>query len=178
MPSRAAFPRKVGPCKKATRECPCGYRGDSKRECTCAPSEVRRYRARISGPLIDRIDMQVEVPAVPFRDWSRRGGAETSREVRIRVERARGVQRARYDGRGVTCNAELATADLWRFCTPDARGEALLEEAVRRFGLSARSAARTLKLARTIADLEPADSIAARHVAEAIQYRALDRGAS
>jgi magnesium chelatase family protein len=155
--------------------CPCGYRGDPRRQCTCLPPELQRYRSRISGPLLDRIDLQVEVPAVPFRDLSGDASEEPSSEVRERVERARETQLRRLRGRKIVCNAQLTTRDLRRHCAVDAAGERLLEDAVERLGLSARAHHRVLKVSRTIADLSGSGRIEAAHLAEAIQYRALDR---
>jgi len=161
----------------AANPCPCGHLGDPRRECRCSSLEVRRYRGRLSGPLLDRIDLQLDVPAVPFRDLLRAQGGEPSARVLERVLAARARQRARSEGRGERTNADLTAAEVRSHCVADRDGERLLELAVGRLALSARAVHRILKVARTIADLENADGILARHVAEAIAYRALDRGA-
>ena len=157
----------------AANPCPCGHLGDPRRECRCSPGEVERYRGRLSGPLLDRIDLQLEVPAVPFHELVRGQGAEGSAHVRARVDAARSRQGERNGGR---TNADLAVSEVRRLCVPDRDGERLLELAVGRLALSARAVHRILKVARTIADLEGSGGLAARHVAEAIAYRALDRG--
>ena len=159
----------------AANPCPCGHLGDPRRECRCTPPEVRRYRARLSGPLLDRIDIQLEVPAVPYRDLARGGDGEGSREVRARVLAARARQAERLASSGRHANAELAPREVRRWCAPDAEGERLLELAMTKLALSARAVHRVLRVARTIADLDGAEGLAARHVAEAIAYRTLDR---
>ncbi|HVN84737.1 MAG TPA: ATP-binding protein [Candidatus Binatia bacterium] len=162
--------------KRATQECPCGFFGDPQKECTCNIVQVQRYRARISGPLLDRIDIQIEVPAVKYKELADRTSGEPSTALRERVERARQVQLARFGGRRIFCNAQMAPRDLKRFCAPESAAEKLLETAMTKLGLSARAYTRILKVARTIADLDGApDGITASHVAEAIQYRSLDR---
>src|SRR4051795_10923577 len=160
----------------AMNPCPCGYHGDPAHPCRCAPLDVERYRARVSGPLLDRIDIHLEVPAVPYQDLV--GGAveESSATIRQRVERARVIQRERFRGqRGVYTNAAMSTRDLRRWCAVSAPVESLLRAAVTRLGLSARAYHRILKIARTVADLDGSAAIASSHVSEAIQYRALDR---
>ncbi len=159
----------------ATQRCPCGFFGDPQRECLCAAPVVQRYRSRISGPLLDRIDIQIEVPAVKFRDLASPSPAEPSADIRARVEAARERQLARFRGRGVYCNAQMVNRDLRLHCQLDRPAERLIEQAMQRLGLSARAYARILKVARTIADLEGAERLASSHVAEAIQYRSLDR---
>jgi magnesium chelatase family protein len=159
----------------AANPCPCGHLGDPRRECRCTPVEVRRYRARLSGPLLDRIDIQLEVPAVPYRDLSRVGTGERSEAVRARVMAARTRQAKRLAGTGRHANAELSPVEVKHWCAPDSEGERLLELAMSKLALSARAVHRILRVARTIADLDAADGLAARHVAEAIAYRTLDR---
>jgi magnesium chelatase family protein len=159
----------------AMNPCGCGYLGDSQRECTCTLPQIQRYRARVSGPLLDRIDIQVEVAAVRYRDLATDRATETSTTVRARVMRARHVQLARFAGRTVFCNAEMAARDLRRYATPDSDAQRLLEQAMTKLCLSARAYTRILKVARTIADLDAHDQVGAAHVAEAIQYRSLDR---
>ncbi len=162
----------------AANPCPCGPLGDPRRECRCTPLEVRRYRSRLSGPLLDRIDLQLEVPAVPYRELARAGSGEGSAEVRERVVAARAVQDERLAGSGRHANAELSPAEVRRWCAPDGEGERLLELACAKLALSARAVHRILRVARTIADLEASAHLSARHVAEAIAYRTLDRVAA
>lgn len=159
----------------AMNPCPCGFYGDPQKECTCAPVQVARYRTRISGPLLDRLDIQIEVPAVRYRDLSDQTDAESSAAIRARVEATRNVQLARYAGRRIFCNAEMSARDLRVFCQVEPAAEALIETAMTRLGLSARAYTRILKVARTIADLDASPTITAAQVAEAIQYRSLDR---
>ncbi len=163
--------------KKATQGCPCGFRGDPVRPCRCESVTVERYRARISGPLLDRIDIHLPVPAVPAADLSI-GAApgEASASIRARVEAARRIQQARFRGRaGVYANAHMSARDVRRHCPLDEPAEGLLRRAMAKLGLSARAWVRVLKLARTIADLEGVAQIGPAHVSEAIQYRSLDR---
>jgi magnesium chelatase family protein len=160
----------------AMNPCPCGYLGDPVHPCRCGAVEVERYRSRVSGPLLDRIDIHLEVPAVPYRDLVGRSGEESSAAIRARVEGAREIQRRRFRERpGLHANAQMTTPDLRRHCRLDGRIEALLRDAVNRLGLSARAYHRVLKIARTIADLAGADELTPAHVSEAIQYRSLDR---
>jgi magnesium chelatase family protein len=154
----------------AMNPCKCGFYADATRECRCTPGQIQQYLGKISGPLLDRIDIHVEVPAVPYQEL--RGGApsESSAEMRARVEAARAVQQRRgYP------NARMPARDIRRECALDPSGERTLEMAVRRMGLSARAHDRILKVARTIADLGGSEPVAAKHVAEAVQYRSLDR---
>ncbi len=146
------------------------------RECRCTPLQIQRYVGRISGPLLDRIDIHVDVPAVRFKEL--RGGApagEASVEIRARVVAARARQRARLRGEGVFSNAQMSPRLIRRFCRIDGECERLLEQAMARQGLSARAYDRILKVSRTIADLEGSDEIGPAHVAEAVGYRSLDR---
>ncbi len=160
----------------AMNPCPCGYLGDPAKECLCTPLQVQRYRARLSGPLLDRIDIHCEVPAVRFRELNDNRRGESSSEVKKRVERARSIQRERFSGnKKVFSNSRMTTRHIKRFCTLDAEGVKLLEAAMERLGLSARAYTRILKVARTVADLEGADRILPHHLSEAIQYRTLDR---
>jgi len=159
----------------ATNGCPCGFLGDPTKDCTCSALQVQRYRAKISGPLLDRIDIQVEVPAVRYKELADQTSGETSETIRARVDRARELQLARFAGRKIFCNAQMSPRDLRRFCEPDAAAEKLLEAAMTKLGLSARAYTRILKVARTIADLDGQADITSAQVAEAIQYRSLDR---
>ena len=144
----------------------------------CAAGQVQRYLAKVSGPLLDRIDLHVEVTPVPFDDLSRRADAEPSSAVRGRVERARERQAARFAGReGRFCNAQMTPPEVRQWCALDPAGRGLLKAALTRLGLSARAHDRILKVARTIADLDGAADIGPAHLAEAIQYRSLDRAA-
>lgn len=157
--------------KKATPLCPCGFLGHHNGKCRCTPDQVARYRGRISGPLLDRIDLQIEVPALPESDLLRQASGESSETVRGRATEAR----ARAQERQGKANAMLETREIDLHCAPDAAGEALLKQAIARLGLSARAFHRVLRVARTIADLAGGATVAAPHVAEAIQYRHLDR---
>ena len=160
----------------AMNPCPCGHHGDSQRRCTCAPQAVQRYLGRVSGPLLDRIDLHVEVPAVRYRDLADRRAGEPSESIRGRVARAREVQRARFGARAeVHANAHMTARDLREHCAIGEGGDALLRTAITRLGLSARAYHRVLKIARTIADLDGGGDITTAHVSEAIQYRSLDR---
>jgi magnesium chelatase family protein len=156
----------------AMNPCPCGYLGHPNGRCRCTPEQVARYRRKISGPLLDRIDLQVEVPDVPQEDLTRSAQGEGSEAIRARVTEARAYQLKRQG----QPNATLTTREVDRHCVPDARGANLLKQAIARLGLSARGYHRVLKVARTIADLAGARTLAVAHVAEAIQYRRFDRG--
>ena len=150
--------------------CACGFYGDATRECRCTPALIQRYLGKISSPLLDRIDIHVEVPAVPYQELRGNTANESSAEIRARVERARAIQQGRgYD------NARMPVRLIRKQCALEDSGERTLEMAVRRMGLSARAHDRILKVARTVADLAGAESVAAKHVAEAVQYRSLDR---
>jgi magnesium chelatase family protein len=155
----------------AMNPCPCGFLGESRRRCHCAPGEVVRYRSRISGPLRDRIDLSVEVPAVPVSGLLNAPPGEPSAAIRARVVAARAMQSARFDRTGTRVNGDMNGPQIKRFCGIDRPSAILMTQASERFGLSARSHDRILRVARTIADLEQADRIDARHVAEAIQFR-------
>ncbi|GIW51512.1 MAG: ATP-dependent protease [Gemmatimonadales bacterium] len=160
----------------AMNPCPCGWWGDPVHGCTCTPVEVEQYRSRVSGPLLDRIDIHIEVPAVPYRELSVERSGEPSEAIRERVNRARGIQLERFAGRpGVFANAHMTPRDLRRYCRVSDSAEALLRTAIQRLGLSARAYHRVLKIARTIADLAECGFIEPVHVSEAVQYRSLDR---
>jgi magnesium chelatase family protein len=160
----------------AMNPCPCGHHGDPGHACRCDPAAIERYLARVSGPLLDRIDIHLAVPAVAYRDLAGEGTEETSAAIRARVEAARGIQRERFRDRpGVHANAHMTPRDLRQVCRISESVEKLLRAAVERLGLSARAYHRVLKIARTIADLDASAELETRHVAEAIQYRSLDR---
>jgi len=159
----------------AMNPCPCGYLGDPKHECRCSPAQIQRYRARVSGPLLDRIDIHIEAPALSVAELRRDHGGEPSSAMRSRVEQARAIQRARFKGSKTTANARMTQPQLKKFCPIDSSLGDLLQQAMEQLSLSARAYDRILKVARTIADLAGADKIAAPHLLEAIQYRSLDR---
>ncbi len=155
--------------------CPCGYYGDTSRACQCTPGAIARYRRRISGPLLDRIDIHMEVPRVPAEQLMQPGAGEPSEKIRERVVEARERQRRRYEGTPFRKNADLSARAVREFCRLDSDAEALLRAAMEQFQLSARAHDRILKVARTIADLEGSEQIKTAHVAEAVQYRIADR---
>jgi magnesium chelatase family protein len=160
----------------AMNPCPCGFFGDATRECHCTPAQIQRYVAKISGPLLDRIDIHIEVPAVQYKELRGETTAESSAVVRQRVIGARNVQLERFRGeRKIYANAQMPPKLLRRHCGISAEGEKLIETAIQKLGLSARAHDRILKVARTIADLDPSPQIEPRHLSEAIQYRTLDR---
>jgi len=160
----------------AMNPCPCGFYSDPLHECTCTIPQIQRYRSRVSGPLLDRIDIHIEVPAVRYQDLTHWQDGESSRAIRERVKGARSIQQSRFQGKRIFCNAQMTSRYLKRHCQIDEQGNRLLEQAMSKFGLSARGYTRILKVARTIADLEGRDAIAVHHLSEAIQYRTLDRG--
>lgn len=157
--------------------CPCGYYGDPTHRCVCTPGQIQRYMNKISGPLLDRIDIQTEITPVPFSDISKAGPGEPSEQIRARVIKARHLQEERYkDYRGIHCNAQMTERMIHQYAEPDADGIELLRTAMERLSLSARAYNRILKVARTIADLEGSEKVQSHHLAEAIGYRNLDRG--
>lgn len=155
--------------------CKCGYFGDSRRQCTCTPTQINRYRSRISGPLLDRIDIQVEVSNVDYEDLSSTENSETSAEIKKRVNKTRKLQLERYKDYNIYSNSQLDAGMLKKFCPLGEEENAILRAAFDNLGLSARAHSRILKVARTIADLEGSENIKSEHIAEAIQYRSLDR---
>ena len=159
----------------AMNPCPCGFHGHPKRECTCPEGAAKRYLARISGPLLDRIDIHIEVPPVDFDKLSSRVPSECSADIKKRVNAARRIQQERLKGTGVSCNAKMDAALTKRFCRPTPEALALLEEVFEKLDFSARAYDKVLRVSRTIADLEGCESIEASHIAQAVQYRSLDR---
>lgn len=159
----------------AMNPCPCGYFGHPSRACICTPKAVNRYLSRVSGPLLDRLDLHIEVPPVDFEKLSSAEPAEPSSAIRERVNRARKLQQERYAGMGFSCNARISPDKLQEVCRLSPPAQKLLKAAFEKLGLSARAYDRVLKVARTIADLEGANDITALHAAEAVQYRSLDR---
>jgi len=162
----------------ATNPCPCGYLGDAARRCGCGAERTRAYRARLSGPLVDRLDIHVVLPPVDVMSLRAKSGGERSAAVRVRVEKARAIQRERFLSGETTAaaNAHLPARDADRVCTLDDAGAKLIGDAVRRMGLSARGYGKVLRVARTMADLEGVTGIQPRHLAEALGMRVLDRG--
>ena len=164
LPSRFMLVCAMNPCR-------CGWYGHPSGRCTCSRSQVESYMRRISGPLLDRIDMHIEVPSVEYEAMRRKSAPETSAEVRARVNTARDIQKMRYAGTEVSCNAYMTPKMIGQYCQLDAAGEKLMQGAFDRLGLTGRSHDRILRMARTIADLEGCENIEAAHLAEAIQYR-------
>lgn len=169
----------IYPCKfifvASMNPCPCGYAMDPKKRCVCSESEIKKYINKISGPLLDRIDIHLEVPTIDYEKLSDTRKKETSFEIRERVNKARKIQEERYRGRGIFSNSELTNKMILEFCRLDTEATELLKEAFNKYGFSVRTYNRIIKVARTIADLERKNDIEAKHIAEAIQYRVLDR---
>ncbi|HTU88581.1 MAG TPA: YifB family Mg chelatase-like AAA ATPase [Gemmataceae bacterium] len=159
----------------AMNPCPCGYLGDAKHACKCNPIQIERYMGRISGPLLDRIDLHIEVPAVPYQELAARQDGTSSTSMREQVLRSRAVQARRFGGDGQRLNSRMNSRQLRRYCILDAEGQRLLQTAMEELGLSARAHDRILRVARTIADLDGSDTIRPGHLTEAIGYRSLDR---
>ena len=162
----------------AMNPCPCGYFGDARKECTCSNSMITRYQKKLSGPLLDRIDIHVEVPRVDYEKLADNRAGETSGDVRKRVEAARDLQRKRFahvprpkGASPLYTNADMGVTEIREYCVADPAGQSLLRAAMNQLNLSARAYHRVLKLARTIADLAGSEAIQAAHIAEAIQYR-------
>ena len=163
-------------CRNVPHGCPCGYYGDPKKDCHCTPSQIQRYRNRVSCPLLDRIDIQIDVPAVRYEELTSLEKGESSATIRERVMQARQIQEQRFrDHPHIHCNADMGTRELNEHCRLDEQGHTMLRMAMDELALSARAYDRILKVSRTLADLEAAETIQPHHLAEAIQYRSLDR---
>jgi len=159
----------------AANPCYCGFFGDRLRECICTPYQVNKYRSKISGPLLDRLDLHVEVPRLTYQEMEGEKSGESAEIVRQRVWAARGRQLARFEGLGINCNAEMGLAELQKFCSLQREARLLLKEAYMSLALSARAHDRIIKIARTIADISGSEQIKAEHLAEAIQYRGFEQ---
>jgi magnesium chelatase family protein len=159
----------------AMNPCPCGFYTHPTHQCTCTPHQILRYRSKLSGPLLDRIDIHIEVPALPFKDISDDRQREKSEAIRGRIGMARGIQIKRYDESGIYCNAQIKAKHLKKYCKINDASHSLIETAVTKFGLSTRAYSRILRVSRTIADLSNEENILPEHISEAIQYRSLDR---
>ena len=159
----------------AMNPCACGFYGHPTKPCSCSENSVRRYLNRISGPMLDRLDLHVEVPAVDYKSLSDDKKSESSAEIRERVNKARKIQQQRYKGTGINCNAQLTPAMLKKYCKLEPDAEELLKQSFERLGLSARAYDRILKVARTIADLQECENIKKEHIFASIRFRTLDR---
>jgi magnesium chelatase family protein len=159
----------------AMNPCPCGYQGDPKRRCQCSPNQVERYRSKISGPLLDRIDIHIEVPPVPFRDLSTLADGTNSSQMKEAVVKAREVQKARFQSEAIKVNGKMSPPQIRNLCKLTTDAEFLLKSAMESMGLSARAHDKILRISRTIADLDESPDITAVHLSEAINYRTLDR---
>ena len=155
--------------------CPCGYYGSSDKECTCSSQQIAKYMSKISGPLLDRIDIQIEVTPVKYNDLEKESKGEPSSKIKIRVNNARKIQFERYKEFGIFSNSELTPSLSERYCKLDEKSKKILKEAFEKLGLSARAYDRILKVSRTIADLDKSENISPNHLAEAVQYRSLDK---
>ncbi len=176
MPSESPFSFSMSRRNKSycVYPCPCGYYGDSQKPCTCAQGLVTKYQKRISGPLLDRIDIHIEVPRVDYEKLSGDRLGETSEAIRARVQAARDIQNNRFSTNGssdIVCNADMRVGEIRQFCALQAEGQSLMRSAMTQLNLSARAYHRILKLSRTIADLAGSEDIQSTHLAEALQYR-------
>jgi magnesium chelatase family protein len=176
MQNLAVFQPLIRFDRLATQGCPCGYFTDSTKECTCNTGMIQKYKSKISGPLLDRIDIHTEVPAVKFKELASSSVGEKSSEIRSRVIIAREIQQKRFtEYKHIFKNADMNSKEIRKYCKLDSKCEELLKMAMTRLGLSARAFDRIIKVSRTIADLEKSDNILPQHISEAIQYRSLDR---
>ena len=155
--------------------CPCGFFGSKEKECTCSPRSIEKYMGKISGPMLDRIDIQIEVAPVKYEKLENEEIQESSKKIQERVNKARKIQQDRYKENGIYSNAQLTPKLLNKYCKIDKEAKKILQNAFERLGLSARAHGRILKVARTIADLDEKENINTNHIAEAIQYRSLDK---
>ena len=159
----------------AMNPCPCGYRTEPRRDCHCSVPQIEKYMARISGPLLDRIDIHIEVPAVHYRDLSSKSGGTSSTQMGVLVIGARQMQQSRYQNSKIQFNAQMTSRQVREFCGLTSSGQKLLQETMNELGLSARAHDKILRVARTIADLENSKGIKSCHLQEAVNYRLLDR---
>ena len=159
----------------AMNPCPCGFYGHPTKECTCTPAAKKRYMDKVSGPILDRIDIHIEVTPVEYEQLSCRAAEETSAQIKRRVDKARAVQLKRFEGTGVSCNAKMTAKMTKEYCLLTDDANALLKDSFENLGLSARAYDKILRIARTIADLEESENIEIEHISEALQYRSLDR---
>ena len=155
--------------------CPCGYYGSKDKQCSCTDDQIKKYMSKISGPLLDRIDIHLEVNSIKYEKLNSTNNTETSDEIRKRVNKARRIQQERYKEYGIYSNSELSPKLIEKYCKLNEKCNELLENAFKKLGLSARAYRRILKVSRTIADLDDCENIEIKHIAEAIQYRSLDR---
>ena len=169
------FPARTALRRNEIRKQPCGYLGDARHSCKCNPIAIDRYMGKISGPLLDRIDLHIEVPTVPFQELSATVDGTSSAAMREQVKQARAVQQTRFGAESGTLNSRMSTRQLRKYCVLDDEGKTLLKTAMEELGLSARAHDRILRVARTIADLEAMATIQPQHLVEAIGYRSLDR---
>ena len=160
----------------AMNPCPCGYHGDPMKECSCTPLQIHKYRAKVSGPLLDRIDIHIEEPPVKYKELADEAGGENSEDIIKRVNRARDIQKERCRKSSIHSNSQMPPSYVRKYAKADEDGVKLLETAIDRLGLSARAYDRILKVSRTIADLQESEKVLSHHISEAIQYRSLDRG--
>lgn len=171
--SSARFPAKFT-LIAAANPCPCGYFGDQVKACTCLPTQVTKYQKRLSGPILDRIDLFIDVPAVKTKDLVNLPAGEASKNIRARVQKARDLQQKRFEYKDIVSNSEMSSKEIKEFCTLDEKSKQLLAEAINKFQISARGYGRILKVARTIADLAGSPNINSNHIAEAILFRVKD----
>jgi magnesium chelatase family protein len=155
--------------------CPCGYYTDPKKACRCNPNKIASYMGKISGPLLDRIDIHIELPSIKYKELTDTRETESSAEIKARVEKARAIQRERFKAEGIFYNAQMSTKLIKKYCTLENEAKELLKMAMTELGLSARAYDKILKVSRTIADLAESETILAEHISEAVQYRSLDR---
>jgi magnesium chelatase family protein len=159
----------------AMNPCPCGYNTDPKKECHCTPRQIQNYISKISGPLLDRIDIHVEVPNVQYKDLTSDSACESSEEIRVEVTKAREIQLKRFQGLKYSTNSRMSTKQIKKHCSLDSQAEELLHQAMTELNISARGYNKILKVGRTIADLDHSENVCLEHISEAVQYRNLDR---